>query len=71
MNVVDQVIDSPNPMHIIEEHIEMDLDLELVRPHQWRPFHNGNYTCQFGCRAHIYPHATIDNKEITASKIYE
>jgi hypothetical protein len=63
---MDAMVPGPNPINIIGDYIEVDLgngfkalfdleDMEKVSRHKWVPFHNGNYTCPFGCREHIYP----------------
>lgn len=60
------VVPGPNPISIVGDHIEVELgdgfkalfdleDMEKISRHKWVPAHNGNYTCPFGCREHIYP----------------
>lgn len=63
---MDPAIDGPNPIHIRGNSIEVDIgdgfialfdleDLDKISQYKWAPHHNGNKTCPFGCRDHIYP----------------
>jgi hypothetical protein len=61
---MDAILPGPNLINIAGDYIEVelgdgfkvlfDLDIEKVSRHKWVPFHNGNYTCPFGCHEHIY-----------------